>query len=341
MNITKAINASTVMKPVSHQRRNRINTMILIGMLAISILLCVMYLNVNVNRSQQKFIDYAMYIRQPKLWSMLIAAFCIGTASVAFQSVINNTLVTPCLLGMNSLYSLVNTSVYFFLGSASFWVTNKYASFGLNLVIMAFVGTVMYGFLFRKTKYNVLYVLLAGTVLGNLFGSITTTLTRVMNPSEYDVLLSKLIAGFTNMNTDLLWVATGVIILIVIAFWRYVRLLDVICLGKNQAINLGVDYDKSVARVLLGVVLLIAVATAVVGPLSFLGMILSNLARQTFKTYRHLYLMLGSFLIGVISLVGSQMMVEHVFGFNTSVSVFITISGGLYFLYLIMKNKGA
>lgn len=341
MKILNALKENTVMKSVSSDRRNKTNMIILLIMFVIAVVFCVMYMNINVNRSQQKFIDYAMYIRQPKLWSMIIAAFCIGTASVAFQSVINNTLVTPCLLGMNSLYSLINTAVYFFLGSASFFVSNKYASFGLNLVIMAVVGTFMYGFLFKKTNFNVLYVLLAGTVLSNLFGSISSTLTRIMDPTEYDVLLSKLIAGFSNMNTDLLWSATVITVLIVLVFWRYVRMLDVICLGKHQAINLGVDYDKSVARVLLGVVLMIAVATAVVGPLSFLGMILSNLARQTFKTYRHFYLTLGSFFIGVIALVGSQMLVEHVFGFSTSVSVFITISGGLYFLYLIMKNRGA
>ena len=43
-------------------------------------------------------------------------------------------------------------------------------------------------------------------------------------------------------------------------------LLDVLTLGKDQAINLGVDYDKSIRRLLLGVTLSIAVATAMVGP---------------------------------------------------------------------------
>lgn len=232
----------------------------------IAFLFCVLYMTVEVDRSKQMFIDYAMYIRKPKLWSMVIAAFCIGTASVAFQSVIRNTLVTPCLLGMNSLYSLINTAIYFFVGSGSVWVMNKYASFGLNLVIMGVVGTAIYGFLFRKTKSNVLYVILAGTVLSNFFGSIQTTLTRIMDPNAYDTLLTKLIAGFSNVNTDILLLATVVCAVIVVVFWRYIRLLDVMTLGKDQAINLGVDYDKSVARILLAVVLLIATATAVVGP---------------------------------------------------------------------------
>lgn len=328
------MSSKTLNKGVSNR-----NKLIILALL--SLVFCYLYMTVEVDRSKQLFIDYAIYLRKPKLWSMIIAAFCIGAGSVAFQSIIRNTLVTPCLLGMNSLYSLINTAVYFFVGASSFWVMNKYASFGLNLVIMAVVATAIYGYLFRKTKSNVLYVLLAGTVLSSFFGSITSTLTRIMDPNSYDTLLTKLIAGFSNVNTDILFIASALCVLIVLLFWKYIRLLDVISLGKDQAINLGVDYDKSISRILLAVVLLIATATAVVGPLSFMGLILSNLARQLFNTYRHFYLLIGSFLLGIILLVGGQILIEHVFSYSTSISVFISIFGGTYFLYLIIKNKGA
>ena len=328
----------SIAKSLPSRRRGMSNMVMLICLAIVALVFCYLYMTINVSA---KYPEYAFYIRQPKLWSMLIAAFCIGTASVAFQSVIRNTIVTPCLLGMNSLYSLINTTVYFFLGLGSFFVYNKYAYFSLNLLIMAIVGTAMYGFLFKKTNYNVLYVLLAGTVLTNLFGSMQTTMVRIMDPVTYDTLLSQLIAGFDNVNTDILLMATVLSLLIYVVFWRYIRQLDVICLGKNQAINLGVDYDKSIGRILLSVVLLIAIATACVGPLSFLGLILSNLARQMFRTYRHFYLMIGSFFIGIILLVGAQLLVEHVFSFSASISVFISIFGGTYFLYLIVKNKGA
>lgn len=318
-------------------KENKINlNLALLVIVAISSCIAYLFINVDMN-----YFDYAMYIRQPKLWAMLIAAFCIGTASIAFQSVINNIIVTPCLLGMNGLYSLVKTAVFFFLGSGSILVYNKYYSFTLDLIIMAVVATSIYGYLFKKTKYNVLYVLLAGTVLANLFGSLQSGMTRVMDPVEYDVLLTQLIAGFNNVNSEILTMAMVVTIGVVIVFWKDIKLLDVITLGKNQAINLGVNYDKSVARILLGVSLLIAVATAVVGPISFLGLIIANLSRQTMKTYRHTYLLLGSALYGVIILVGGQLIIEQVLSFGTSIPVLINIFGGTYFLYLIMKNKGA
>ena len=206
---------------------------------------------------------------------------------------------------------------------------------------MAFAGASIYGVLFKKTNYNILYVLLAGTVLATFFTSISDTMTRTMDPNEYDVLLSELVAGFDHVNSELILMAVGLIILTIIVFWRDIKLLDVITLGKNQAINLGVDYDKTINRLLIAVTFFITIATALVGPISFLGLIIANLSREALKTYKHGYLMIGSFLMGVVVLLGGQTLIEHVFGFGTQISVFINLFGGIYFLYLVMKNKGA
>ncbi len=287
-----------------------------------------------------KFFDYAMLIRSPKLIAMAIAAFCIGTASIVFQSIIRNRIVTPCLLGMNSLYILIHTSIVFILGGTSMFAANKYVSFLVDIILMGVLGTIIYGTLFRKTKYNILYVLLAGTVLATFFTSVSNTMTRTMDPNEYDKLLTELVAGFDHVNSELIYMCLGFIVLTIIIFWRDIKLLDVITLGKNQAINLGVDYDKTISRLLIGATFFITIATALVGPISFLGLIIANLSREFFKTYKHSYLMLGSFLMGAIVLFGGQTLIEHVFGFGTQISVFINLFGGLYFLYLVLKNKG-
>ena len=165
--------------------------------LAAIVLLCAAgYMLVDVNFSNPKLLAYAMKIRTPKLIVMLITAFSIGGASLVFQSIINNTIVTPCLLGMNSLYTLIHTAVVFVAGSGSILAVNANAAFAVDLVCMGLSATVIYGYLFKKTNYNVLYVLLIGTVLTSFFSSIQTTLTRVMDPNEYDSLLSTLVASF-------------------------------------------------------------------------------------------------------------------------------------------------
>lgn len=297
-----------------------------------------LYMIVNVN---MKYFDYAMKLRIPKLIVMLITAFCIGGASIVFQSIINNTIVTPCLLGMNSLYSLIHTAVVFFLGSGSLIVTNANLSFAVDLVLMGLIATIIYSYLFKKTKHNVLYVLLAGTVMSTFFSSIQTTLTRVMDPNEYDSLLATLVASFSNVNSNIIVFSVALLALLIFCLRKELALLDVITLGKEQAINLGVDYDRTIRRLLLGVTLCIAIATAMVGPISFLGLIIANLSRQLLRTYRHTYLIAGSALIGMVVLVGGQLIVEHVFTYSVPVSVFITVGGGIYFLYLLMRQRRA
>ena len=323
------------MKPKNYLR----NRYRLILMAALALGAAILYMLVNVNFGNQKLFLYAMRIRTPKLIAMLITAFAIGGASIVFQSIINNTIVTPCLLGMNSLYMLIHTAVVFVAGSGSILAVNANAAFGVDLVIMGVVATVIYSTLFQKTGHNVLYVLLIGTVLNSFFGSVQSTLTRVMDPNEYDSLLADLVASFSNVNSEIIVISLVVLAAVVFILRKELALLDVITLGKDQAINLGVDYDRCIRRLRLGVTLFIAVATARVGPVSFLGLILANLSRQLLKTYRHSQLILGSVFFGMIILVGGQLIVEQVFTYTVPVSVFITFFGGIYFLYLLLTER--
>ena len=318
---------------INARRANRLKLLVLAALVLAA---CAAYLTVDVD---PKYLDFAMRLRIPKLAVMLIAAFAIGGASLVFQSIINNTIVTPCLLGMNSLYTLIHTAVVFVAGSGSVLAVNANAAFAVDLVLMGLSATVIYGYLFQKTHYNVLYVLLIGTVLTSFFGSIQSTLTRIMDPNEYDSLLTTLVASFSNVNGEIIAFALAVLAALVFVLRKDLALLDVITLGKAQAVNLGVDYDRCIRRLLLGVTLAIAVATAVVGPISFMGLIIANLSRQLLKTYRHSQLIAGSALFGMLILVAGQLIVEHVYTYAIPISVFITVGGGLYFLYLLLTKR--
>lgn len=319
------------------QKANIRNLLILLG---IVVLACVGYLLVNSHPEKPKLFQYILSLRIPTLAVMVIAAFAIGSASIIFQSIINNRIVTPCLLGMNSMYTLVHIAVVFAAGSGSVLATNSNLSFAVDLIIMAVAATFVYAYLFQKTGHNVLYVLLIGTVLSSFFGSIQSTMVRVMDPNDYDALLSTLVADFNNVNAEIIVFSLVILAALVIFLWKDLKLLDVITLGKDQAINLGVDYDRTVRRLLLGVVLCIAVATAMVGPISFLGLIIANLARQLLRTHKHSHLIIGASLMGMISIIAGQMISQHIFSYAVPVSTFITIGGGIYFLYLLLFRKG-
>lgn len=307
-------------------------------LLLLSMIFILLYMTIGVRFDHPQLLAYAMRQRSTKVIVMIIVAFAIGAASLVFQSIINNTIVTPCLLGMNSLYSLVHTAVAFFLGTGSVFLRNSNVAFLVDILIMGVAATFIYSYIFKKTKFNVLYVLLIGTVLTSFFSSIQNTLVRSMDPNEYDTLLATLVASFSNINEKIILLAVVFMIGVMFALRKELAVLDVITLGKAQAINLGIDYDHTIRKLLLGVVILISIATALIGPISFLGLIVANLSRQLFWTYRHQELILGSTLIGVLLLIAGQLIVEQVYSYAIPISVFITVGGGLYFLYLLLTQ---
>lgn len=335
VNTTKTMRA----KPyrTSAQKAN-IRNLIILTVIVVAV--CGVYLLINSYLEKPKLFQYVLSLRIPTLVVMLIASFAIGSASIIFQSIINNRIVTPCLLGMNSMYTLVHTAVVFVVGSGSVIATNSNLSFAVDLIVMSVAATFVYSYMFQKTGNNVLYVLLIGTVLSSFFGSIQSTMIRVMDPNEYDTLLTTLVADFNNVNVEVIGFSLTLLVLLVIFLWKDLKLLDVITLGKDQAINLGVDYDRTVRKLLLGVVLCIAIATAMVGPISFLGLIIANLARQLLKTHKHSHLIIGSALMGMLAIIAGQIVSQHIFSYAVPISTFITIGGGIYFLYLLLFKKG-
>ena len=320
---------------IQRSRRRRMLTRLgcLIGLV---VLFAALYQFAFVN---PKFFSYAMSIRLPRLIVLLTAGTAISAAAIIFQTIIRNNIVTPCLLGMNSLYLLIHTGVVFFLGSRSEFATNPVYAFAVDIIVMGTAASFIYYSIFQKTGGNVLYVLLIGTVLTTFFSSMQNSLTRIMDPNDYDALLNSLVASFTNVNAAC--IIPGIVLLALLAWWlrRDLSILDVISLGREQAISLGVDYETTLRRLMVGVALCIAVATALVGPLSFLGLITANVARQMFTTYRHTYLIAGASLVGMLVLAAGQFIVEHVMVYSVPVSVFVTIGGGIYFLYLILTQK--
>lgn len=336
---TAVIGTAAHVQTSRRARSNRVNRRNLILLAVLVAVAAVAFLTIGVNMKSATLAQYALKVRVPKLVAMFVAAFAIGSATIVFQSVIKNTIVTPCLLGMNALYTLVHTVIVFFLGMGSVLVVNANLGFVVDLLVMGVVATFVYSYLFKLTRFNVLYVLLVGTVLTSFFGSVQSTLVRVMDPNEYDSLLATLVASFNNINSEIIVLAVALLVAIAFVLRRDLAQLDVIMLGKDQAVNLGVDYDHVIRRLLIGVTLYISVATAMVGPISFLGLIIANLSRQLLNTYRHGQLIAGAALFGMLVLFAGQLVTEQVFHYVIPVSVFISVAGGVYFLYLLLKTK--
>lgn len=303
---------------------------------ALIVIFSALFLTVGVNFDH---IDYAMSQRIPKLIAIVITGGCIAFSSIIFQTITNNNILTPSVLGLDSLYVLIQTVIVFLLGVESSFITNKSSNFLLSSSLMILASFVLYKKLFEKSNNNVFFLLLVGMIFGTLFKSMSTFMQVVIDPNEYATLQNSLYASFSNVNTEILMMSVLMIIAIIPFVYDELKMLDIISLGKDHAINLGVNYDKAVKKLIIVVAMLVSISTALVGPITFLGLLVVNVAKQLFKTYKHTYLVSASILISILTLVVGQFLVERVFTFTTTISVIINFIGGLYFIYLLLKES--
>jgi iron complex transport system permease protein len=283
--------------------------------------------------------DYAFPKRMTRVSAMVVTGIAIAYSTVVFQTITQNRILTPSMMGIDSMYEVVQTLIYFFAGSMSVWVLNKYLNFGASILAMVLFALVLYRFLFRSDKHPIYLLLLIGMIIGTLLGSLVTFLQVMIDPVEYLSLQSRLFATFTNVKAELLYIAIGILLIAFIYGYLIMDKLDVMSLGRENAMNLGVNYDKMVMNILILSSVLIATATALVGPITFFGLIVANLAYQFLVTYKHSILILGASLMSVIALVGGQFLVEHIFELRTTLSVIINFVGGIYFIFLLLKES--
>ncbi|WP_066069031.1 iron chelate uptake ABC transporter family permease subunit [Neobacillus soli] len=296
---------------------------------------CILYLFHDLNGS----FDYALPRRAIKVIAMVITGFTIAYATVVFQTITHNRILTPSIMGLDALYLLLQTVIIFFLGSAHLIVVNKQVNFLLSVAVMIMFALLLYRFLFKKGGQSIYFLLLVGIIVGTFFSSISTFFQVLIDPNEFQIVQDRMFASFNNVNSDLVWIAIIIVGLVIIYAWRFVKYLDVLSLGREMAINLGVPYDTIVKQMLVIVAIFISISTALVGPITFFGLIVANLSYQFFKTYKHKVLISGAVVMSVIALVGGQWVVERVFTFSTTLSVIINFIGGVYFIYLLLKER--
>ena len=301
----------------------------------ITALLIILYIFIGINVGN---IDYFLPRRTTRILGIIIVALAISISTVMFQSLVTIRTLTPSMLGFDNMYMLMQTTLVFIVGSSSNVVSNPYLNFGVSLVFMVGFSTILYGLLFKKMGRELISLLMIGIILSTLFRSISSFFQMIMDPNEFTIIQDRSFASFNNMNTSILWIAIILITIVIIYIGDEFLKLDVLALGKDNAINLGIDYDKHIIKYLIIISILIAISTALVGPIMFLGLLVVNIARALSKTYKHTSLILISFLISLVFLVGGQLVLERIFNFALPLSIVINFIGGIYMLFLLKKE---
>ena len=283
--------------------------------------------------------EYIFPRRLKKMVAILLTGAAISLSTIVFQTLTVNRILTPSLIGLDSLYLLLQTVIVFFFGTAALTAMDKNMQFLLAALLMVFFAGMLYKLLFRREDSHLYFLLLVGIICGTFFSSISSFMQMLLDPNEFMAVQDKMFASFNNVNTDVLGIALALVLLVFVCFYRDFKYLDVLALGREHAVNLGVAYSRTTKRLLVAVALLIAVSTSLVGPITFLGFLVANVAYRMMSTFRHGPILACTVLISLVALVGGQLIVERVFTFSTSLSVILNFIGGTYFLFLLLKEN--
>ncbi|MCX8583873.1 MULTISPECIES: iron chelate uptake ABC transporter family permease subunit [unclassified Gilliamella] len=303
-------------------------------LLGIAVLCVVFFMTFNLKGN----ISYILTHRTWIVLTMILVAFSAATSTLLFQTVTNNRILTPSIMGFESLFVLIQTVVIFFIDAQGIPYIGIVGKFIFESLLLILFSLFLYRGLFNKLKQNLHLVLLIGIILGTLFRSFSNLLQRLMTPTEFAVLQSRIFATFTRAEPVLIVFSLVISSIIGLFLWRMRFRFDVLALGRDNAINLGIDYQKSVTIILLLVSVLVSISTALVGPFTFLGLLIANLAYSISGSSQHRFLLPTAFLLGIIFLVGGQMFLEHVLNMVGALSIVIEFIGGSLFIFLLLKK---
>lgn len=270
--------------------------------------------------------------------SMAIAAVCQSLSTVAFQSITNNKVITPSLLGFEALYSTIHTATMFIFGVTAFIGFTGMGPFLLQVGLMVGMCLILYGWLLAGKYGDLQLMLLVGVIIGTGLKSLSAFMKKMLAPAEFDILQAKLFGSVNNADPAYFPVAIPLVILVGVLILMYSKKLNVLSLGRDVCATLGVNHKVGVIYTLILVSVLMSISTALVGPLTFYGFLVATLSYQLVPTYDHRYIFPMALAIGFLILTSAYFLMNHVFHAQGVVSIVIEMVGGLTFLIMILRK---
>ncbi|MGC7559915.1 iron chelate uptake ABC transporter family permease subunit [Pasteurella sp. PK-2025] len=283
--------------------------------------------------------DWAFALRfRGEKWLLLITiAYTIGISTLLFQTLTNNLILTPSILGFDALYLLLQTLLVFLLGSVGFSQLNSSLKFVFESGFMLAASLL----LFRRLNHqqDLTRMILIGVIFGVLFRSLNNLLQRLIDPTDFAVAQGASFAQFNTVKSELLGIGVVIALLSAIWIWQQRHQLDLLLLGKNHAISLGLDYSHFSKQLLICCALLVSISTALVGPILFLGLLVCAITHLVSPTIQHRVRLPITFLIGAITLISGQVIFEHLLALHGVLSVVIEFVGGIVFIALLLTQR--
>ncbi|KFB11282.1 iron chelate uptake ABC transporter family permease subunit [Nitratireductor basaltis] len=281
---------------------------------------------------------FVFTFRGTKLLALLVVGAAIAVSTVLFQTITANRILTPSIMGFDALFLLFQAGLVFVLGGFGVTQLSSGLRFAMEFALLMGAALLLFGTLIGAARHDIHRLVLTGIIFGVLFRSLTSFIERLIDPNEFAVVQSSSFASFNSFDADLLRYCVPLCVLGISAAWHYRRELDVIALGRDHAVNLGLNHKRAVLIILIIIALLVSVSTALAGPVTFFGLLVASLAHLVVRSHRHATLLPAASLCAGIVLVGGQAITERVLSLSVPLSVAVEFLGGLVFLTLILRG---
>ncbi len=284
-------------------------------------------------------VSFILSLRAEKLAALIFIGAATGVATTLFQTVTQTRLLTPGIVGFDALFIFLQTALVFTLGGVGYTTLPAFTAFIAEGLVLILAAVALFGIILRHGASDLVRIVLTGVILGILLRGLASFMQRILDPSEFAIVQQTMFASFASVEGDQLAVAALTLTAAIATTLWLAPKLDVAALGRDTALSLGLNYDRFVLVVLALVAALVAVSTALVGPITFLGLLAASLAHAVIPSHRHALLIPTSAGIGAIILVAGQFLFERVLAMTSTLAVLIEFLGGLLFLILVLRRR--
>ena len=277
-------------------------------------------------------------LRLPRIAAAILAGGALAVAGVGFQALTRNPLAEPSVLGVSAGASFGVVVGQLVGGSGALFDTVRVAAFGFGGALVA--GAAVYLIASVHGAFPIQTLLLAGVIVGIFFGSAVTVLIALVDIDRLGGIVHWLFGNIAPLPARSLLVFAALAATGFAAIVTQARGLNVLALGEEQAVQLGIDAERLKVQVFVAAALLTSSVVAFAGPIGFVGLIVPHMLRLLLGPDNRLLVPTAMVGGGVFLLVADTIARNVVAPAELSVGIITSFFGAPFFVYLLRTRRG-
>jgi len=278
-------------------------------------------------------------LRLPRIAAAVLAGGALAVAGVGFQALTRNPLAEPSVLGVSAGASFgVVVGQLVGVGSAIF-DTLRITAFGFAGALLA--GAAVYLIASVHGGFPIQTLLLSGVIVGIFFGSAVTVLISLIDINRLGGIVHWLLGNIAPLPGRSLLVFAALAALGFAAIVSQARELNVLALGEEAALQLGINAERLKLTVFVAAALLTSSVVAFAGPIGFVGLIVPHMLRLVLGPDNRLLVPTAMVGGGTFLLLADTVARNIVAPAELSVGIITAFFGAPFFVYLLRTRRSS